>query len=129
MEGDFPSLRPSAHGKAVVTRSLFRSDVRNVCDDERDDAVFQQASSRSQERPILSQPTWQSGEVGFLGGTVMWLYAEFSGEKTAYGDVLTMGVTRVGNTHRRFFFCYAEVLADCNEETSGRTRQLLQVTP
>ena len=69
----------------------------------------------------------QSGQFGFLGGTATWLDAGVSGEIPAYGDVLTMNATRAASVHRRFLFCYAEVLANCNEETSRCSRRLLQV--
>ena len=82
---------------------------------------------RSSERPILSQPSWQSGQFGFLGGTATWLYAGVSGEIPACGDVLTMNATRAASVHRRFLFCNAEVLANCNEETSRCSRRLLRL--
>lgn len=79
------------------------------------------------ERPILSQPGWQSRQFGFLGRTATWLYAGFSGEIPACGDVLTMNATRAASVHRRFLVCYAEVLVNCNEETSWCSRRLLQL--
>ena len=81
------------------------------------------------ERPLLSQPSWQSGQFGFLGGTATWLYAGISGEIPACGDVLTMNATRAASVHRRFLVCYAEVLTNCNEETSRCSRRLLRFAP
>ena len=79
--------------------------------DERDDAVFRMKDPCCRSRPS------NLGEAGFLGRKVMWLHADVSGEIAACGDVLTMHATRACSVHRRFLFCNAEVLANCNEET------------
>lgn len=96
-EGSNRSAKADLHGKAVVTRERIEGDASIGCSNERDDAGF--------IRDVRVSSPQSCGLVG--GSTVGWSNASFSGEKLAFGDVMTVDTRRTSSDCRRLEKCDA----------------------